>query len=113
MGCGVLVLTIVCDDVSGSTRVYADGVLCARFDSNDGYEIARLSHGLPCIVETRNPHQWRANGNWPESLADVPPDARVSEDPSGGGVAEEIAKIREGLSDLIDMVIAMEDRHPA
>lgn len=64
-------VTVVCGE-DGETAVYLNGKLQDRRDTNDAYEIARVTKSHPCIVETRNPDGWQCGKNWPELLKDVP-----------------------------------------
>lgn len=63
-------IVIVCDERM-KTALYKGGVLQNRVDSNDGYEVARLSEGGACKVRTRNPVDWTADP-WPDYLLDIP-----------------------------------------
>lgn len=64
-------ITVVCGE-DRETAIYLNGELQEREDSNDAYEIARITKSLPCRVTTRNPVGWQCGKNWPQLLADVP-----------------------------------------
>ena len=64
-------VTVVCGE-DRETAIYLNGELQDREDSNDAYEIARITKSLPCRVTTRNPVGWQCGKNWPQSLLDVP-----------------------------------------
>lgn len=64
-------ITVVCGE-DRETAIYLNGELQEREDSNDAYEIARVTKSLPCRVETRNPVGWKCGRNWPQLLSDIP-----------------------------------------
>lgn len=61
-------IVVACNE-SGETAIYFNGELQDREDSNDAYEIARITESLPCRVITISPTSCRS---WPKLLSEIP-----------------------------------------
>lgn len=63
---------VVVRDGDRQTLLYVNGLLRNRKDSNDAFEVARLTEGRPCVVETRVLPWWRGGLGPPMYLHEVP-----------------------------------------
>jgi len=66
----ILMVVVVCDDY-GETAVYLNGVHQERFNTNDAYDVARVTNGKPCRVVTRSAVGCPSCGGWPLRLSDI------------------------------------------